>query len=235
MAAAAAKGEVDLAKDDRTVIQRILAVADEVGVVAPEKSGGVPFKFRGIDQVVAALTPLFNKHGLVAVPQGAVQMLTQAPAAGKTLTKADVTVKYRFYGYQGDFIDAEVPGQADDFADRSTAQAMSVAFRILLLQVFHIAAFGNEEEASEGTKNAREKAGAAKVDNARAAASSSTTTKTDPVKQMRDAIVAAAGAKGWEPSEINEFAADVTGKSVEEWFTNPDDLNLILTKINEAK
>jgi hypothetical protein len=52
---------------------------------------------------------------------------------------------------------------------------------------------------------------------------------------MRDAIVAASGAKGWEPSQINEFAAEVTGKSVEEWFTNPDDLNLILTKINEAK
>lgn len=233
MAAAAAKGEVDLAKDDRTVVQRILAVADEVGVVAPEKSGGVPFKFRGIDQVVAALTPLFNKHGLFAVPQGAVQLLSQAPAAGKTLTKADVTVKYRFYGYQGDHLDAEVPGQADDFADRSTAQAMSVAFRILLLQVFHIAAFGNEEEASESTKTTRERAGSAKVDNARAAASSAT--KTDPAAQMRGAIIAAAGAKGWEPDKINKFAGDVTGKATEEWWDDPDALNLILTKINEAK
>ncbi len=235
MAASSTKAEADLSKDDRTIVQRILAVANEVGVVEPTKSGGVPFKFRGVDAVVAALTPVLNKHGVFVVPVGATQLLDQQPSAGKTLTKADLTVQYRFYGYKGDFIDAEVPGQADDYADRSTAQAMSVAFRILLLQTFHIAAFGNEEEASEETKSAREKAGDSKVANARTKAAGPSADTPTPAEQMRGAILAAAAQKGWDPDKINQFAGDVTGKTTEQWWDNPDELNKILVKINDAK
>lgn len=227
--AAAAKTE----EDKRTIVQRLLDIAKEVGVLEPEKTGGVPFAFRGIDATVAKLAPLLNKHGVIVVPTGTKQMLTQRDVGSKVVTKADIEVTYRFYGAEGDFIDADVAGQADDFADRSTAQALSVAYRIALLQVFHIAAFGNEEAASEETKNTREAAGAAKVATARATTAAKP--KADPVEQMRSAIVAAAGAKGWEPDRINEFANDLTGKPMEQWFNDADDLNLILSKINEAK
>lgn len=228
----AAAGKAD---EKPTIVERLLAIATEVGVLEPEKSGGVPFAFRGVDAVVAKLTPLMNKHGVIAVPTKTFQSLTQRDVGNKTVTKADVSVTYRFYGAAGDYLDADVVGQADDFADRSTAQALSVAFRIALLQVFHIAAFGNEEAASQDTMNAREQAGNAKVETARAAASGQRTAskpKADPAAQMRDAIMAAAGGKGWEPSQINEFANKVTGKSTEEWWDDPDELNKILLKIN---
>ena len=169
--AAAAKAE---SADKRTIVQRILDIAKDVGVLEPERAGGVPFAFRGIDAVVAKLTPLLNDHGVFVMPIQSVQVLSQRDVGNKTVTKADLAVTYRFYGAEGDYLDAEVPGQADDFADRSTAQAMSVAYRILLLQVFHIAAFGNEEAASEETKNARETAGAAKVSAINAARRSDT-------------------------------------------------------------
>lgn len=228
MAAAASKEEKP------TIVERLLAIAEEVGVLEPSQSGGVPFAFRGIDAVVAKLTPMLNKHGVIVLPQSAVQVLDSRAVGTKTVTKADVHVTYRFYGAAGDYVDAEVVAQADDFADRSSAQAMSVAFRIALLQTFHIAAFGNEEAASEETKNARESAGAAKVENARAA-STKAATKTDPAEQMRQAILAAAGAKGWAPDKINDFATEVTGKPVDGWFNDPDALNTILSKINDAK
>lgn len=220
-------------EDKRTIVQRLLDIAKQVGVLEPERSGGVPFAFRGIDATVAKLAPLLNQHGVIVVPTGTKQVLTQRDVGSKTVTKADIEVTYRFYGAEGDYIDADVAGQADDFADRSTAQALSVAYRIALLQVFHIAAFGNEEAASEETKTAREQAGDAKVAAARATAAKPK--GVDPVKQMRDAIVAAAGAKGWEPDRINEFANEVTGQPMEVWFENPDSLNLILSKINDAK
>lgn len=231
MAAAASKTE----EVKPTIVERLLAIAEEVGVLEPVQNGGVPFAFRGIDAVVAKLTPLLNKHGVIVVPHSAVQVLDSRPVGTKTVTKADVHVTYRFYGAAGDYIDAEVVGQADDFADRSSAQAMSVAFRIALLQTFHIAAFGNEEAASEETKNAREKAGDAKVENARAAAAKGSTPRVDPAQQMRDAIVAAGGAKGWEPDKLTAFGDEVTGKKTDDWFYDPDALNLILSKINEAK
>lgn len=227
--------EAPATDDDRTIVQRILDIAREVGVLQPEKSGGVPFAFRGIDAVVAKLTPLMNKHGVFVVPVKTQQLLEQRDVGNKVVTKADLSVTYRFYGQRGDYIDAEVAGQADDFADRSTAQAMSVAFRILLLQTFHIAAFGNEEAASEETKNARESAANSKIEKARGAVSASAKPAGDPAEQMRTAIKAAAANKGWQPADINSFAEEVTGKPASEWWDNPDDLNKILSKINEAK
>jgi hypothetical protein len=225
------------AADKRTIVQRLIDIAKNVGVLEPEKSGGVPFAFRGVDAVVAKLTPLLNENGVIVVPQESRQILSQRDVGAKVVTKADVEVTYRFYGAEGDFLDVQVVGQADDFADRSSAQAMSVAFRIALLQTFHIAAFGNEEAASEATKNEREAGGGSgsgnsKIDKAKEA---SAKPKVDPAAQMRDAILAAAAQKGWEPDRINEFATDVTGVDVDAWFNDPDKLNLILSKINEAK
>lgn len=232
----AAKTDIEkTAPEKTTIIERLLAIAAQVGVLEPEKSGGVPFAFRGIDAVVAKLTPLLNEHGVIVVPTNTIQNLSQRDVGNKTVTKADVSVTYRFYGAAGDYIDVDVAGQADDFADRSTAQAMSVAFRIALLQTFHIAAFGNEEAASQDTMNAREAAGNAKVQAARASTQAAPSTKADPIESMRKAIVAAAGKKGWDGDAINAFANDVTGKPMEQWFENGDDLNLILSKINDAK
>jgi hypothetical protein len=227
----------DSGPDNRTVIQRILAVAAEVGVLAPERSGGVPFAFRGVDATVSKLTPLLNKHQVFIAPTQVVQELTQRDVpGGKVVTKADLVVHYRAYGAAGDHLDFQVPGQADDFADRSTAQAMSVAFRILLLQVFHIAANGNEEEASEATKNSREQAGLAKVDNARAASAPAAPAQTgaSPAANMRSAILAAAGAKGWDGARINEFIDGVTGVGRDQWWENPELLNKALLEIHKA-
>lgn len=221
--------EAQVSSDTRTIFERILAVADEVGAIELEKTGGVPFAYRGVDRVVGKLSPLLNKHGVFVVPVETIQILEGRDAANKVLTKADVNVKWRFYGKLGDFVEASTPGQADDFADRSTAQAMSVAFRILLLQTFHIPAFGNEEEDSEATAK-KASAGEAKVAQARAAAPNAAQARA--VESMRAAIVAAAGKKGWDGKAINEYAEETLGLT--DWFDNPDKLNTILTKINEA-
>lgn len=219
--------------DERTIVQRILDIAREVGVLEPERSGGVPFPFRGVDATVAKLTPLLNKHGVFFGPVDVIQALSLREAGSKVITKADLTVTYRAYGAAGDYIDLQVPGQADDFADRSSAQAMSVAFRILLLQVFHIAAFGNEEAASEETKNQREAAGQAKLDNAYAKAEPQKPA-VNPAETIRVQILDVAGQKGWEPAQINEFIGEVTGKSVEDWWDDVSALSLALREINKG-
>lgn len=234
MTVAAEKAEATKAKASpkQTIVQRILAIAEEVGVLKPEKSGGVPFAFRGIDAVVATLTPLLIKYGVIIAPTDVSHILTQRDVGAKVVTKAEVEVTYTAYGADGDSLVFKVPGQADDFADRSTAQAMSVAFRILLLQMFHIAAFGNEEQASEDTKNAREAAGQSKLDTAKTKARPAPRT-ADPAEQMRQAILGAAATKGISTEELNEFGKKITGKDPDGWFNDPEQLNLILAAINK--
>lgn len=228
----ATKTRAAATKDTRTVVERIIAIAEEVGVLEPTKSGGVPFAFRGVDAVVASLTPHLKKHGVIVVPTEVNHILTQRDVGNKVVTKAEVEVTYRFYGAGGDFIEAKVPGQADDFADRSTAQAMSVAFRILLLQTFHIAAFGNEEAASEETKNARESAATAKVDQARGGAAP----KPTGAEAVRKVIVAEGGKKGIDGSALTAFGNEVTGSdNLDDWWDDVDKLNAILKALREKE
>lgn len=224
----------EVESDERTIYQRILAIADEVGVVAAERTGGVPFAYRGVDQVVAALTPLLNKHGVFVVPVNAFQTLEQRTLNERqTLTKSDLTVTYRFYGPAGDYVEAQVPGQSDDFADRSTAQAMSVAFRILLLQTFHIAAFGNEEEQSQATLSARDQAATDKITKATAPAQALATATPSGAEAIRAKIVEVGGRKGLVGKELTDLGSAVTDKDKEQWWDNVADLNKILAAVNE--
>lgn len=214
--------------DDRTVVQRMLDIANEVGVLEPSKSGGVPFAFRGVDATVAHLTPMLNKHGVLVVPTVDSHLVTQREAGSKVITKTEVEVTYTFYGKNGDTLTAKSAGQADDFADRSTAQAMSVAYRVALLQAFHIAAFGNEEAHSEGVKNDREAAGQHAVDQARNQQAAS----APGAQAVRDQILAVAGPKGLDGDALNAMAMEVTG--TEGWFDDIVALNKLLKAVQEA-
>src|SRR5690606_3994165 len=73
-----------------------------------------------------------------------------------------VLVEYTFYAPDGSSVVVVTPGLADDFADRSTAQAMSVAYRVALLQLFHLPTHSKEpEETGEETMKQREGSGTA--------------------------------------------------------------------------
>jgi hypothetical protein len=97
------------------------------------------YNFRGIDAVVNAAGPAFRDHGIVPVP-----LLEQASyrdvqtSTGKPSRECTVQVRYRFYGPAGDYIEAVVPGESMDFGDKGAPKAMSVAYRIALLQVLAI-------------------------------------------------------------------------------------------------
>lgn len=121
------------------IYQIINEIRREAGALAPEKTGGVPFPFRGIDAVVKHLSDLVVKHGVVILPHSVVHKnVSAAPSGNKVVTTTDLTVQYRAYAPDGTFIEGEAAGLANDYADRSTAQAHSVSFRVFLLQTFFI-------------------------------------------------------------------------------------------------
>jgi len=120
------------------IIKLISKISEEAGALAPTKNpaGGVPFSYRGIDSTVNHLSPLLHKYGVITVPEIVSITVTPTPNGNRTVKTTEVVTRYRFYAPDGSHVDSTTAGLADDFGDRSTAQAQSVAFRVALLQTF---------------------------------------------------------------------------------------------------
>jgi len=97
------------------------------------------YNFRGIDQVVNAVGPIFRKHKIIPVPHDCTAKYRDVlTSKGNPSREVTVAATYRFYGPAGDFIEAIVPGESMDSGDKGTPKAMSVAYRIVLLQMLCI-------------------------------------------------------------------------------------------------
>lgn len=121
-----------------TVVQALTGVMSDVKAVRKDSFNEQGrFHFRGIDAVVNAVQPALIKHGVVIAPK----VLTYehgSVVVGKNRTEmshATMTVRFTFYGPEGDSIEAETAAEAMDSGDKSTSKAHSVAMRTALLQV----------------------------------------------------------------------------------------------------
>jgi hypothetical protein len=124
-----------------TIFEAMQAAATDVTSVGKTgrnlKQG---YDFRGIDAVINAVGPAFRRHGIICVPLvESVQYETIEVGSNRTLVReCTVRVRYRFYGPEGDHIDAVVVGEAMDSGDKATPKAHSVAYRTCLLQALTI-------------------------------------------------------------------------------------------------
>lgn len=118
------------------IYEAMTAVMKEITVVEKkERNQHFRFMFRGIDAVVNAVGPALRKHGVVVVPEVKhVSYENVTTGKGKPSTACRVLVEYSFHAVDGSSISATVAGEAWDDGDKATAKAMSVAFRIALLQ-----------------------------------------------------------------------------------------------------
>lgn len=216
----AAKTQV--AADDRNIYQRMLAVAQDVGVLEPQSApgGGIAFKYRGVDSTVAHVAPALNKHGVLVVPRVTSSLITEREVGSRVIKTAQVEVEYAFYGPAGDSVIATTAGLADDFADRATAQAMSVAYRIALLQTFHIAAFGKDPEET-GQEVLDGAASAPKAPKAVATAKAVTAPATTSISRLQQECKALGRALNMAPDDLNRLGEQISGgKKAEEWFND---------------
>lgn len=120
-----------------TVVQAFAAVQDEIVAVGKDgKNTQQNYNFRGIDGVVNAAGPALRKHSVVITPN--LQKVTYRDIeVGKnrtTMREVTVEVEYVVRGPAGDTFSGVVPGESMDSGDKGTAKAMSVAYRIFLLQ-----------------------------------------------------------------------------------------------------
>lgn len=118
------------------IITKLVAAKEAIGFVAKaERNTQQNFNFRGIDAVVNAVAPVFASLGIMVFPSQSESRSVLVTYGAKSTVgfRTEVKVTYTFTDGESS-IQVEVVGEAIDSGDKGTAKAMSVAFRIALLQ-----------------------------------------------------------------------------------------------------
>lgn len=215
------------------IVQLISVISKEAGALAPESKGGVPFPFRGVDGTVNHLAPKLQKYGVIVVPQVVSAVTTPNAVGNRTVKTTEVLTEFTFYAPDGSSITARTAGLADDFADRSAAQAQSVAYRIALLQTFSLPTQQPEpEQTGEAVQNERATPTPApqqpRAMNAVDAARQAPAEKT--VDQLFLDLRAEAGKRGLTGAQMNQFATD-NGASSPDWIKDRDILQKVTAHV----
>lgn len=96
--------------------------------------GGTRFNFRGVDTVVNVFGPITLKHGISIFPERVEASYRDTTSAkGSKMRECTARVTWLIIGPRGDTLTAQTQGEALDSADKGTAKAQSVAYRVLLL------------------------------------------------------------------------------------------------------
>lgn len=222
------------------IYQIIAKIGEEAGALAPEKSpqGGVPFAFRGVDSVVAHLTPHLRKYGVITVPKVvSVNTTSREISNNKAITQSEVITEFTFYAPDGTSITATTTGLAQDYADRSAAQAQSVAFRVALLQTFTLPTHDKEPEvAGEETQKYIENVAASAPKKAPAAPTGPNI--TDLKRQVSEQL-AGRGIKGGAAIKAygdRFFAEDIEkDPSKAKWSEHPTPLKKLLEHLKSGE
>jgi hypothetical protein len=97
------------------------------------------FVFRGIDAIYDTLWPLLVKHAIFVTPVvEKVHTEEYQTSRGTVMHRTILTVAHRFYTTDGSYVTATTAGEAADAGDKSTAKAMSNAFKYALFEVLCI-------------------------------------------------------------------------------------------------
>jgi hypothetical protein len=124
-----------------TIFEALNNVKTAIGAVRKqERNVNQNFLFRGIDAVVNAAAPELNRHGVIVTPEVLehVYETVEVGAQKKPTGHVVLAVKYTFWGPQGDSVSSVVLAEALDAGDKGCAKAMSVAYRIALLQTLNL-------------------------------------------------------------------------------------------------
>ncbi|HTF09402.1 MAG TPA: ERF family protein [Asanoa sp.] len=112
-----------------------LVMRDTMPVGKDQINSHQRYNFRGIDDLMSAVAGPMRKHGVFIVPQ---VLERTSEKRGEKMTAVYLTMRYRIYGPAGDYLEATVPGEASDTADKATNKAMSAALKYLLLHVLMV-------------------------------------------------------------------------------------------------
>lgn len=122
------------------ITKSLCAITTEIGSIGKNKKNAQQgYSFRGIDDLMNALHPLFAKYGVIVVPEVLESIREERfTAKGGSLISAILKVKYHFTGLDGSEICATVIGEGMDTADKASNKALAVAYKYACFQIFCI-------------------------------------------------------------------------------------------------
>lgn len=122
------------------ITKSLCAITAEIGSLAKNKKNQQQgYSFRGVDDLMNTLHPLFAKYGVLMVPEVLESTREErVTAKGGALISAILKVKYHFTAIDGSEVTATVIGEGMDTADKASNKALAVAFKYVALQVFCI-------------------------------------------------------------------------------------------------
>ena len=124
------------------IYESIAAIQADVDFIGKDKqtTGQTSYKYRGVDQVLNTLHPLFAKHKVFAVPE-VLEVLNRewkTTKTGNSVVYQTARVKYTFYAEDGSNVSATVLGEAMDSGDKASNKCMSVAYKYACFQILSI-------------------------------------------------------------------------------------------------
>lgn len=122
----------------KNIFQALNAIMNDVTAIEKSQTNaGQGFKFRGIEQFLNEIHPLFAKHGVIAIPTHlSSTMTTHESKSGSKQIRVAQQIKYTFYALDGSSVESIIEAEAMDTGDKGSTKAMSSALKYLLMQVF---------------------------------------------------------------------------------------------------
>ena len=115
-------------------------VMSEIGAIGKDSTNSQQgFKYRSIDAVYNALSPLLAKYGIFMAPEVLDKTREERTnSKGTVLAFTCLRIRYTFYAPDGTNVSCVVEGEGMDSGDKSSNKAMAVAHKYALLQTFCI-------------------------------------------------------------------------------------------------
>lgn len=123
------------------IYEAIPAIMADMGAIGKDRRNnqGAGFMYRGIDDVMNALSPLLTEHKVFIYPELLEQSREERVSGkGSNLIYSICKIKYHVCADDGSSIESVVTGEGMDTGDKATNKAMSVAFKYLCFQLFCI-------------------------------------------------------------------------------------------------
>ena len=140
--------------ENKNIIQAINKAIIEMPAIGKDSKNPQGWNFRSIDAIIDYSRQVIAKNGLVIIPEtltanSKVDLIEKQDWKTKEirvsrLTTSSVLVKYNIYHTSGESLVAILPGESQDYADKSLSQAETFAFKSMLSKVFLL---GFEEDA----------------------------------------------------------------------------------------
>lgn len=126
---------------EEKIYAAINRVMESVGVVGKDRDNTQQnYKFRGIDDVMNALSPAFIKNKVFCVPNVKTRAREERKTArGGNIIYTIVEVVYTFFSAEdGSKVEVTIYGEGMDSGDKSMNKALSAAFKYACFQLFCI-------------------------------------------------------------------------------------------------